>query len=88
MLNPRDLIDPVAECILDLDPHAEFILMITDPRDHRTMSIRTVLHEPTKGTFLRTLIDEFWPAEEDEGGRRNKKVRALETPDQFEESCK
>jgi hypothetical protein len=86
VLNPRDLIDPIAECILDLDPHAEFILMITDPRDHRCMSIRTVLHEPTKGTFMRTLAEGLWPAEEDEPSVRKKKVQAIDTPEQIEES--
>lgn len=80
VLNPCDLIDPIAECILDLDPHAEFILMITDPRDHRVMSIRTVLHEPTKGTFMRTLTQGLWPVEEDGLDGPRVKVRTIESP--------
>lgn len=85
VLNPRDLIDPIAECILDLDPHAEFILMITDPRDHRQMSVRTVLHEPTKGTFMRTLTQGLWPVEEDGLDGPRVKVRTIEPPKESNE---
>lgn len=86
VLNPRDLIDPIAECILDLDPHAEFIVMISDPRDHRCMSIRTKLHEPTKGTFMRTLAEGLWPAEEDEPSPRRRKFKAIESAEHTEET--
>lgn len=86
VLNPRDLIDPIAEAILDLDPHAEFILMVTDPRDHKEMSIRTTLHEPTKGTFMRTLVQALWPLEEDSPHLRIKKIRAFESEKIAEEN--
>lgn len=84
VLNPRDLIDPIAETILELDPHAEFVLMVTDPRDHRSMSIRTIIHEQTKGTFLRTLIEGLWPADEDVAPV-TKGMRAIETPEETKE---
>lgn len=86
VLNPRDLIDPIAECILDLDPHAEFILMVTDPRDHKEMSIRTTLHEPTKGTFMRTLVQGLWPLEEDAPHLKGRKIRAFESEKMAEEN--
>lgn len=77
-LNARDLVDPIADCIQAVNQNAEFVVMIGDPRDRRNMSIRTTLHEPTKGTFLRSLIQGLWPADEDRPIRPQETVRAIE----------
>ncbi len=45
------------------------------------MSIRTVLHEPTKGTFMRTLTEGLWPPEEDGLDGPRVKVRTIESPE-------
>lgn len=86
VLNPRDMIDPIVDCILAVDQRAEFIVMIADPRDQRDMSIRTCLHEPTKGNFLRTLANGLWPPEEDGRDCRGDKVRVIETPEMLKEN--
>lgn len=70
VLNARDLADPIVDCILAVDRRAEFLVMIGDPRDRYDMSIRTTLHEATKGEFLRTLTQGLWPADEDRRRRR------------------
>lgn len=72
VLNPRDLIDGLVSLIREVDPNAEFVVMVTDPRDHRAMSLRTCIEEPTTGVFLRSLMVSLFPPEDEDYEPQNK----------------
>lgn len=38
--NPRDLVDDFVEQVTKLDADAQYVVIVTDPRDRRCMSIR------------------------------------------------
>lgn len=65
ILNPRDLVRCFVEELQKLDAETEFLLVVTDPRDRRSMSIEQCLSEETKGHVLRNLVLGFYPLDED-----------------------
>jgi hypothetical protein len=66
VLNPRDLLDDFVRRIKEVDPDAEYVLMVTDPRDHRANTICHRLEDKRKGPFLRSLALGLWEPDDDE----------------------
>lgn len=67
--NPRDLVDDFVEQVKKRDPDAQYVVIVTDPRDRRCMSIRVcgegqIANEMTRHTVNHLLGQDDMSAEE------------------------
>ena len=65
--NPRDLVGDFVEQIQDLDPKAQYVAIVTDPRDRRTNTMHSCVRDSvTRDAIVRQVVNILMPPPEDQ----------------------
>lgn len=56
-INPRDLVHGFIDELLELDVNAEFLVIVLDPRDRRSMTIQSRVHPARVTGMIHHAID-------------------------------